>query len=432
MIEVPFLYTTCYAFRLLLMYDNKRSIKLKDLYTYRKIILDRILEYYYDNNDLGIAEQCNWDGNIEFEEIDEDEELSYLLTTYSNTFYLHDDKLCLKKHANLELIEIMLKSFDMPHSMFFEVNFSKDILGILGIKKIYKIKQKIEETGLNIERELEKEYLLNQNPDKIKYLLLKRAIFLITVFGNNNLYIQNYLSLPPEDGDEIYLEESDLYDSFSKYKTNDEEIPIDNDLYENSDFYEELSDYTSVLEDNLEELCQYAIFGKGNLYQDKYDNCFSEMYYDSKYTNLNKKEEKLTGEFAFYILYLQKLDEWINKGKKELTVVKNRLLYTLDEHRYSLYIPRNFEYFYQKAYLMQETEETLNEIAMEAKYFIIDVFDGKQEKIMEKLIFSSTYYQLTGDIQVIELLNNYKTNKNYEVFYKIIIGEQKGYTKKIK
>lgn len=431
MIEVPFLYTTCYAFKLLLMYDNKRYIKLNDLYAYRKTVLDNILEDYYDNEDSQIVEQNIWNGDIEFEEINEEDELSYLLTTYPNTFYLNDEQLCLKKHINLELLEIILKSFNMPHSIFFEANFSKEILELLGIRKIYQIKEKIEQVGLNIEKELEKEYFTTQNPDKIKNLLLKRAIFLVTVFGNNNLYIQNYLSLPPGD-DDLYLEENDFYDSFSKYKTNDDELPIDSDLYKNSDFYEELSDYISVLEDNLEDLYQYAIFGNGELYKDKYDACFSEMFYDSKYTFSNKKEEKLTGEFAFYIIYLQKLNEWINKGKKELTTVKNRLLYTLDEHRYSLYLPKNFEAFYQKACLLHETEDSLKEIAGEAKYFIIEAFEGKQVKIMEKLLFSATYYQLTDDQEIIKLLNNYKKDKNYEKFYQIIIAEQKGYTKKIK
>ena len=51
---------------------------------------------------------------------------------------------------------------------------------------------------------------------------------------------------------------------------------------------------------------------------------------------------------------------------------------------------------------------------------------------MEKLLFSATYYQLTNDTQIIELLNNYKNDKNYKNFYEIILGEQKGYTKKIK
>lgn len=432
MIEVPFLYTTCYAFKLLLMYDDKRFIKLNDLYTYRKAVLNNIIDNYYDDDNFCISEQNIWDDDIEFEEIDENDELSYLLTNYSNTFYLNDDKLYIKKYVNLELLEIILKSFNMPNSIFFEANFSKEILELLGIKKIYQIKRRIEQTGLDIEKELEKEYLTTQNPDKIKKLLLKRALFLITVFGSNNLYIRNYLSLPPEEDDDLYIEESDLYDSFSKYKTNDDELPIDNDLYENSNFYEELSDYTSVLDDNLDDIYQYAIFGNGELYQDKYDISFSEMFYDNKYNISNKKEEKITGEFAFYIIYLQKLNEWINKGKKELINVKNRLLYTLDEHRYSLYLPKNFELFYQKVCLLQENEETISEIAGEAKYFIIDVFEGKQIKIMEKLLFSATYYQLTNDTQIIELLNNYKNDKNYKNFYEIIIGEQKGYTKKIK
>ena len=137
-------------------------------------------------------------------------------------------------------------------------------------------------------------------------------------------------------------------------------------------------------------------------------------------------------EFAFYIVYIKKLNDLIAEGRSELIVVRNRLLYLLDDIKYCLFIEENFNKMYEKALSYKLEEESFDFFAEEAKYFIIDVFEGNADKTLEKLLFTSTYYQLTKDEEVVEILNKYNKDIRYQEYSQIIFGKNKGYSRKKK
>ena len=137
-------------------------------------------------------------------------------------------------------------------------------------------------------------------------------------------------------------------------------------------------------------------------------------------------------EFAFYMIYLHKLNNAIESGHNELIWPRQRLLYMLDDIQFNLTNPNNFDKWYEWACCYDADKDTYESLGWEAGYFIQDVFEGEDYKSQEKLIFASTYYQLTKDPELKEVLEQYSDDDRYSEYSSIILGDTKGFTKRKK
>ena len=251
-----------------------------------------------------------------------------------------------------------------------------------------------------------------------------RLILLANIATNNKAYIDNYYAFV-EDDDKILDEDFDYYEE-SRYSKNGEEYPIDNKLYMNSEFYEDILENDDPIQQNIEDVYHYAIFGKAPLFKDKYQYNINQMYVRSSYSDLSQASfsEIDDEEFAFYLVYLNKLNDLIKNGASELIHVKNRLLYLLDDLKHSLYDSNNFQKFYNTVLDMNITSDSFDGFEKEAKYYIKDFFEGNSTKKLEKIAFISTYYKLTKNKEIKEMLEDYASYPQYELVSKLILGNE--------
>lgn len=451
MIEIPFIYTLLQAFSLVLEFDDKKYIKIEDLFKYRDKVLKDVTENY--NNDCyKTSEEIEmWGEEIEIKDIDQKEELKNILKHYPKLFYLENDKI----HINMDLnaVRKAIEEFEIIHYRFERVNDRKEIFLLLNITKFYEEENNYREIGYKLERQIETAYNCTPLSQSLKKLLYKRFAFILNIVLNNNSFIRKYNVIPKGGKDELVIDANYDYYSNSKYILFGEDYPIDKDLYEESEFYEDIVEALNPIQQNIEDIYQYAIFGRQPLYGEKYRDIFTKLYmkdiFDFSQCSIISEEEfeecdepdtsifRINcdieeEEFAFYIIYIEKLNDLIAEGKTELIVVRNRLLYLLDDIKYCLFLEENFNKMYEKALSYKLEEESFEFFAEEAKYFIKDVFEGNADKTFEKLLFTSTYYQLTKDEEVVDILNEYKTDTRYQEYSQIIFGEIKGYSRKRK
>ena len=199
MFDVPFLYTTLFAFKLVLTFDERRKINLNDLNNYRNIILEKTLEEL--NNEGGF--------DLSINEIDIDEELTTILEEYNNIFYFENNNLYIKEEITIDEIDSLLteNGLEEEFSLVYDhINYTKEIFSSLNITKVYKWQKKYEKLGMEIEKQIEKEYskedinpnvLKASNIDPEEYsgfafgMGLERMAMLLYQIGDIRMYFEN-------------------------------------------------------------------------------------------------------------------------------------------------------------------------------------------------------------------------------------------------
>ena len=130
----------------------------------------------------------------------------------------------------------------------------------------------------------------------------------------------------------------------------------------------------------------------------------------------------------FYLLYIDKLDKLIKDYEDlELEVTKMRLIYALDNTNLNLFLDNQVEKLLNTFLNLLNQDEIdkdcYNFLNLESYFFLIDIFENKENSpndILKKLAFISTYYYLTGDKKIDEIMKNYISYNNYFTYYKII------------
>lgn len=239
------------------------------------------------------------------------------------------------------------------------------------------------------------------------------------------------------------VEESIFIDEFHYAKTRDifqsdvflNAIFSDNPLSYNKIDYriakiayaKEEDDYTHVFNPLEDE------FDEDEMYFEDFDDEELEEYDEENYddeTDEYDPQKMEQSEFSFFLKYIDKINEYNSKNdySEELGKVKNRLLYILDNSIYKLYIKENFDKALELAMQTDlDYEEDLWDYSRCAKAFFADVFESKKQNdfTVRKLLFISTYYELTKSEEISEELLFYKEHPFYEEYSKIILGESK-------
>ncbi len=508
--DIPYLLTTLIAHTLVLELDNRRNIKIDDLIKFRQLLFEKYLEQYQEYGDHTIGEK--WEGNISFAPVDDVKEIKNLLIEYPEIFYFQDDSLWIHENIDLAyLYKLKEDEFSNICHKFNRVSDLKQIRNSLGITKIYELGNFVNQQLENIESQLEQAYNdLNNSKDLIKPLLTKKFLFLTNVIANYPV-LSNQFNIITSSDEENSVSITEDYDYIKEsfYTKNKETYPIDNNLYKNSDYYENIAWLCNPIQESIEDTYQYAIFSDFSLYKHKVSEIFCQLSFMSLVGNNNsnnnpdnnldfdideflsnvekedlEKENKnresyavlnnnaLEEEFIFWLTYIHKINEYlVNNYDKNLVKVKNRLLYLLDDVSKCLYIDENFETIYEEAmekleelkdeyeekkledlvysgyykYLAAEDEDEdyLDEeeyddedysdedglygyLGKESKYLIYDCFLGREYKVVEKLLLISTYYSLTNNEKIEEILDSFEDHPKYSIYKDIIMGKNYG------
>lgn len=390
MIEVPYLFTTLLAHYLVLKLDNRRSIKSNDLINFRSILFQKYLEQYKKYGDTVIGEK--WEGELRFTPVNDYDEILDLIKKYPDIFYFKDGTLFIYETIDLDFLNrLMAEQFGSFRHKFYNVSEYKAVRNSLGIIKIYELADIIKTEVQKIEKQLEEAYNnLDSSKILINSLLLRKFVLLMNILTNYPIFIKEYKSLL--DSDEKlgeYITEGYDYIRNSNYGENNEPYPIDDELYRKSDFYEDIESLTCTIQECVDDIYQYAIFGTGSLYQQRINEMLMQFNIQDflekfKVPNLpedgedldfekqielyektiEKEAEKLPEdgaktvkinfnaieeEFTFWLTYLYKLNEYLkNHHDENLIKVKQRLLYLLDDISKKLYIEENFESVFAK------------------------------------------------------------------------------------
>lgn len=430
-IDIPFAYTTLVAFNTLLKYEDRREIDVDVLIKYRNLLISNALKAHkeiVDNEDIFVKS------------IDYSKEI--LLP--SDMFYLKGHTLILNDNYTVDDLEKKINDYDvyLDSDIDFVSQYNTECKNLLGISKISK--EIIEYFKKEIEIEdcyfkLAAGY--DEYKDKMKELLLQRNSF----YGN--IVLKSKSNLDCFQTEMFYLAKKDNRIYVDGY-------PIDMEFLEKNIHYDiengDLLPITQVLRNPY----QQAIFDNNSMAFDRIKEDINNLYFDYRIDNCDNNYEEIVSsvvtdtlreygnfiytatphdEMLFYMVYMKKLDEIMDLyGKSaDLLKVKVQLLYLMDSISYSLYEPTNFEKYYDifSNEMAIYDSETLMEIFSywknEAYYFLEELFSGKNDNddlIYKKIALVTTYYELTHDEKIIDLLSKYNTSENYFKYYKLIVG----------
>ncbi len=133
------------------------------------------------------------------------------------------------------------------------------------------------------------------------------------------------------------------------------------------------------------------------------DKIFNRLEYYNYQKNINK---------TFYLNYINHINlyETLVRVNFSLEKSKNRLLYLLDDSENKLYKYNNFRNVINNIPIDEfDYDEDFDEFYIASKYFLIDILEEyvDDDKTLKKILFISTYYDLTFDEEIIEIINQY-------------------------
>lgn len=436
--KVPYNYINLVAFLNLLRYENIRSITISNLIKYRGLVLQQVIDDFKSTP-------------IVFSEVDDNEELKQFLSKYSAFVYLENDTLYLKssiseKDINEELSKIKKEwGFDDRYDAVLQ---QRQFLNELGISKVYDFLVDY----WNFERKIEKEYMsLSFNGKDLNFDFKKNLLFRFIFLLNFRNASDELVEAIKNTSTSICFDEDDYdYDDF----------PLCFDFWENEEYYvRDKDDLFDDVSDSLFWIYQYAIFGEeslsaqklwkdidyiymyelgsdeNNLDEDEIveEECCFDTFDDFDLSEFDEEElEEILdddtdmADHIFYLLYIDKINKYILEygEDEELLKVKRRLLYTLDKPDLCLFNEDNFKMELEDA--LENDEVTFDIFKDETRFMASEVFLAPEDKnTVKKLLFISTYYELSEDDAIKEIMDKYSNHEKYGLYTKIVFGKQK-------
>ena len=112
-------------------------------------------------------------------------------------------------------------------------------------------------------------------------------------------------------------------------------------------------------------------------------------------------------------------------NNEDLNNSKNRLLYLLDNYGDNLFIKENFNNSYKNISMEDiNYNDDLYDFYTLSRLFLVDILEGwiDDELTIKKLLFISTYYNLTKDIRIEKIIEKYRITELGEKISKIILN----------
>ena len=421
-------------FEALIKYEDIRNINIDDIYIYLNMYKDLLQRDYKD----GFIPEEYKGKNITFKL--DDFNLFDLISKYKNLFYVYNDKLVMNKDLEHKELNDFIrdKAANEKLPAFFtaplDPEMNKEIFDYFNIHSIenfirsfLKSEKALEELYNNLHYSHSKELYFN-----IKKHLLYRYEFI------------NYIKTMP-----VYKVEA--FDRISNMISNQEEnyeynvYPINIELWKKrKKKKDEYSEFADNIDSRVYDIDQYAIFCNkrfadlrmNKILDEIHFSMFSDMLYEEEQEELKNIEsdffdteadefenEIYSGDLAFNILYLKKLRLYMEEYgvNNNLIETYNRLLYATDGPELCLFIDKYILNEFNNLSTYDIDDSDLVFIKDEARFIAYEIFtEPENEYTIRKLIFLSTYYDLTMDNKIIKIINKHKKNKNYNKYTKII------------
>ena len=467
------------AFRTALAYENKRSITVEQLHSFRLKVCEKDIKHYsqfsgYDDKEFEKKLHYFHSSNIDMTEEEESEQLLQFIKENKKYFDYKDGVVSLNEGVTLDALEdesFELDSYSDKYDMlicggllgYFDCIECLDILGLTKVKdyviKIVEAEQEIEKAYLTYtDVELEQHihdlskfvnYRLaligNLSDEKmscyhrairnldllddevIEFILLsdelqdKDEFFNLTpkyIWGILENKFQNAIFTP----DTLAYERlNHILDNFWTFRYPEEDIeiePIDPEAaaIRFDEHMKKLEAFEDEFEDEEDDLEEYD-----EDYDDEVD--MIDIYMEDKKKN-----------YAFYLNYINNINKYIEYcgDNQELEAVKNRLLYLLDSYGENLYLKENFNKALSNISMENiDYKDDFEDFYIASRVFLVDILEGwvDDELTPRKLLFASTYYDLTKDKRIKKIINKYrKTEKGKEISKFVLDGDYSGFT----
>lgn len=445
-------YITLMTFEQLYKFEGKTSISVDTLNELRNALLEEVI-VNYKNDDYRYPQEIDrWQGEVSFSPINEQDALKEFLEEYEDYFFLENGKVIIKKGITFEDISELVQQIRINDNMSNRFNIIVDTPKLMRILGITTIEKTLTEY-LQIEKQLESLYCKLYTAEdsaslrnRIKALLFIRLSVLTRITQMPSYRIDAFRLVSMN-----YNAENDnmLYDKY----------PINLELW-NKEFAD--PDELGDIDDRTYDITQYAIFGKMNnfLYMDKFHedidsyymrNCdfSSEIQIDplKDYTDMIEKDtlaqERFEAEYeahpenfytlhdpsdefwVLYINYLNNLNRFMSiyGESEELLLAKRRLIYALDKPELMIFDQNNFDRELERTKTVELDEDSFDFIADEIYFMAQEAFMlPSDEYTIRKLILVGTYYALTKDKQLREIIEEFSNDSRYEFFAEIMLN----------
>lgn len=445
-------YITLMTFEQLYKFEEKTSISVNTLNELRNALLEEVIVNYKNGNIRYPQEIDRWQGKVSFSPINDNDALEEFLEEYEDYFLLENDKIFIKEGITFEDISELVRQVRVNDNIshrFDIIDGTPKLMRILGITTIEKFLIEY----LQIEKQLESLYCKLYTAEdsaslrnKIKALLFIRLSFFSRISQMPSYRIDAFRLVSIN-----YNDENDTI-RYDKY-------PINMELWK-KEFAD--PDELGDIDDRTYDITQYAIFGKMNnfLYMDKFyedidsyymENCAfsSEIQIDplKDYTEMIETDmlaqEKFEADYeahpenyytlhdpsdefwVLYINYLNNLNRFMSiyGESEELLLAKRRLIYALDKPELMIFDKNNFDRELERTKTVKLDEDPFD-------FFIDEIYFIAQEAFMlpsdeytiRKLILVGTYYALTKDNELREIIEEFSDDSRYEFFAEIMLN----------
>lgn len=444
------------AFEALLNYEGKRSITLEQLHDYRLKVCQKHMEShqkYTEYDDKEFEEKLKYFHKLHLE-MNASEELQMFqrfLKDNANLFSFVNGAIVLRDDINDEELEdakCELDSYSSEHDRLIcgELVSFYDIFECLGILGATKFQQFVSEL-IGDEKSLESLYQNYQGIELLKKTseILPKINFRLGLIGNlksrkmrcftrlvwkneradsdskgcnkdllskhlmendafYNLYGVDYLLKSPflkaifDNGTLVYGKLKNNINGLWAYKNRDitpEFEPVDPDAF--SEFLIQIEEERASFQDEFEEATEDIEDGYSEEELDEYEDYLYER-------RINK---------IFYLNFINHLNEYqmtVNNNDV-LENAKRRVLYLLDDEGENLFL----EEIFKKTLISISLDginikEDLSNFYMIARVFLIDILEGNidEEITLRKMLYVSTYFDLTGDKRIKRIVSKYR------------------------
>lgn len=441
-----------FAFENLVKCEGKYELDLDKFSDFRKVVVSRVKENY-DSLTMKRSDTVKEKLKkfiIENEKMSKEDEarlLDLFLTKYKALFERKNNTIYLKKKvpyediAEVRYLEQRVDERDVLLSIYRE-SISFDAYEALGTTSILNDIKKIIEVEKNVEEAFygdinnETKNIINIGSMFVKGKLIsiiKRGYNIIDEYysnlvslasrANNHDWITDkILSDKIRSDDVLFLDNIYIDDEFSNLFQKaifDDEVLVYKSLI---NYFDDIWDYINKDDEAASERVEnilYDIFGDEDLDCD----CDLEDVDDKVVDNANK---------LFYLKYISILNKLIDMGFNELIDTKNRLLYAMNyydsNYMDNKYLSNSITKLNNNDYEMIH----FHSFYVMSRLMLIDILDNNNyDSLIKKVIFISTYYQLTNDIRIFKILNSYHNsslgsdlsniilNKNYNELFKL-------------
>lgn len=462
------------AFRTILIYEDKRSLTVEQLHNYRKKLCEKHIEYHsqfseYDDEEFEENLRFFHSSNMNMTLAEEGQNIINFINDNDEYFFYKDGVITLRDGVTYkELVDASfeLDSYtDRDDKIICGELIGKldciDCLDVLGAAKIKDFVYKIIED----EKKIESAYQtysaveLEQNIKKLLFLVNYRLTLISNLnddkmrcyhrtmhdLGNIDLASKGagagLLSDILMDTDKFYKLNSTRIDFFMEDKYQkaifdngvlvyDRLLAIMNAIWSyrepDAEFEVEPVDPEATLllmEEKMEELDSFEDEFEDEGVESDCDEYDEEDGMNQVDFYLHDKKIDMT----FYLNYINHINKFLEiyGNEESLEKSKSRLLYLLDSYGDNLLKKDNLENSLNSITMDEiDYREDFDKIYVLSRLFLVDILEGfvDDDLTLKKLLFASSYYDLTKDRRIKRVVNKYKKTELGQVVSQVVLN----------